>query len=635
YYTMMMVIILGIVYLIQAVKDKTIADFSKASIALLIAAFIAVLPNITRLLVTYEYGEVTMRGKSELKAESEKSTGLEKSYAFRWSNGIAETMTILIPHYYGGASATNIGSDSELAQAFQKRGVSAAQAAQLTANAPTYWGKQPITSGPTYFGAGILFLFVLGLQLIRGPDKWWILITTILMTMLSWGNNFPALTDLFFDHYPAYNKFRAVSMMLTLPAFTVPLLAIMVLHRVFTEKLTFKDISKPLYISAGITGGLCLIFALMPSIAGDFKGASDAQLRELGWPVDALIADRKSMLSTDAFRSLFFILATAGAIWAYLNKKLKMQHALIAVGLLFLIDLWMVDKRYLNDDDFVDSQKVEVPYQPTQADQQILNDPDPHFRVFNVALDPFADASTSYFHKSLGGYHGAKLKRYQELIERHIGQNNMSVISMLNTKYFIVNAQGGGAPIAQMNRQAMGNAWFVQSHEIVEDPDAEIAALSDFDPAQTLFVDKRFESQIDPNYKYDSLATINLTEYKANHLTYQSNSRTEQLAVFSEVYYDLGWNAYIDGEQVPHFRGNYILRAMMIPAGEHKVEFKFEPSSYYTGEKIALAGSILLYLGFGGIMFLQVRSIKNDEPVEEVQEKPVKKRSKVKKKNTK
>ena len=635
YYTAIVVLILGIAYMIDAFKKNKAPDFFKAAAVLLVAAVIAVLPNITRLLVTYEYGEYTIRGKSDLKEEAQKSSGLDKEYAFGWSNGVGETLTILIPHYMGGASAESIGEDSELYQAFQRKGVSSQQAAQLAANAPTYWGKQPITSGPTYFGAGIIFLFLLGLQLVRGPDKWWILISTILMTMLSWGHNFTALTDLFFDYFPAYNKFRAVSMMLTLPAFTVPFLGILALDRIIKEKLKFDDIKKPLIISAAVAGGICLILGIMPSLAGDFRGAADPRLKELGWPVDALIKDRQSMLSSDAFRSLFFILLTAAVIWALVQSKLKLQHALIAFSLIFLVDLWMVDKRYLNNEDFIESDLVEVPFQATPADQQILNDPDIHYRVFNVASDPFADPRTSYFHKSIGGYHGAKLKRYQELYERHISQNNLPVLNMLNAKYFVVNTQEGGT-VAQMNPQSLGNAWFVKECSFVADADEEINSLSEIDPTSTFFVDKKFEGLVNKDFKFDSTATIRLTEYKANHLVYESKSASEQLAVFSEIYYDKGWNAYVDGEKAPHFRGNYVLRGMMIPAGDHKVEFKFEPSSYRTGENIALFGSFILFAGFLGAAYVQIKNLPAvEEPKAQEEEKVVKKKAKPKVKRKK
>jgi hypothetical protein len=451
----------------------------------------------------------------------------------------------------------------------------------------------------------------------------WILLATIMSIMLAWGKNFMPLTDLFLDYFPGYNKFRAVSMILVVAEFTLPLLGFVALNKFLLEKdedyetySKVKDVRaqklshvavkskklRSLNLAFYIVGGLSLIFALMPSLFFDFVGGQDANLAKNGWPIDALQSDRSGLLSADAWRSFTFIALTFGAMWMFLKNKISSKYVILIVGVLVLADMWTVNKRFLNDDNFARKSKLQVPYKATAADQQILRDTDPNFRVFNQSVSTFNDASTSYFHKSIGGYHGAKLKRYQELIENHISKGNMAVLNMLNTKYFIT-PKGQ----AQQNPGARGNAWFVNEINIVANADAEIAALDGFKPSNTAIVDTSFSEQIIDGL--DNIASsIVLTEYKPNYLKYNSNSINDGIAIFSEIYYDKGWNAYVNGELKPHFRANYVLRGMKIPAGNHVVEFKFEPAVYHVSEQIALASSVVLLLL---LAFVSVKELKS------------------------
>jgi len=429
----------------------------------------------------------------------------------------------------------------------------------------------------------------------------WILLATIMSIMLAWGKNFMPLTDLFLDYFPGYNKFRAVSMILVIAEFTIPLLGFVALNKFLTTDASENEKKKPLQLAFYIVGGVSLIFALMPTLFFDFIGGQDASLAKNGWPIDALQADRAGLLSADAWRSFIFIALTFGVLWMFLKNKLSSKYVILIVGVLVLADMWTINKRYLNDDSFARKSKVEIPYQATAADQQILRDKDPNFRVFNQSVSTFNDASTSYFHKSIGGYHGAKLKRYQELIENHIAKGNMAVLNMLNTKYFIT-LKGK----VQQNSAAMGNAWFVNEIYTVANADAEIAALNGFNPANIAIVDVRFSEQMIDGL--DNIGTsITLTEYKPNYLKYNSSSTKQGIAIFSEIYYNKGWNAYVDGVLKPHFRANYVLRGMQIPAGNHVVEFKFEPAVYHVSERIALASSVVLLLL---LAFVSVKELK-------------------------
>ena len=600
YYLVLMLLIIGLVQFVKDLKAKNLVDFAKRTGVLLVAALLASGTAFTNLATTMEYGKDSTRGKSELTTNLDnKTTGLDKDYATQWSYGIAETFTLLIPNFHGGASQGELTTESETYQAIK----STPNAKQLIKQLPLYWGDQPGVGGPTYAGAIVIFLFVLGLFFVKSEMRIWLVMATIMSIMLAWGKNFMGLTELFLDYFPGYNKFRAVSMILVIAEFTIPLLGFVALNKFLSSDKLENEKEKSLKLAFYFVGGITLLFALIPSLFFDFVGGQDASLEKNGWPIDALQSDRAGLLSADAWRSFIFIALTFGTLWLFLKNQLQSKYVIFIVGVLVLADMWTVNKRYLNNDNFASKRKVEKPYQTSQADQQILNDKDPNFRVFNQTVSTFNDASTSYFHKSIGGYHGAKLKRYQELIENHIAKGNMAVLNMLNTKYFI-SQQGQ----VQQNPGAMGNAWFVNNVNIVANADAEIAALNGFNPDSTAIVDTRFSDQIIENLDNSNTA-INLEEYKPNYLKYTSSSTKDGIAIFSEIYYDKGWNAYIDGKLKPHFRANYVLRGMQIPAGNHLVEFKFEPSTYKTGETVALVSSAILLLLLAFVSFKELRKM--------------------------
>ena len=610
YYLILILLIIGCSQFYKYLKDNNLPSFFKRTGVLMLAAILAAGTSYTRLKTTTDYGKETTRGKSELTNNLDNKTkGLDKDYATQWSYGIAESMTLLIPNFHGGSSVNSVLSleDSETLDFLQKfKSRKLANALQYKAS--SYWGEQPIVSGPTYVGVIVIFLFILGLFLVKSELRIWVLLATIMSLMLAWGKNFMPLTEFFLDYFPGYNKFRAVSMILIIAEFTIPLLGFVALNR-FLNKNDDSIISKEkaLKYSFYITGGVALLFALAPSIFLDFLSEKDIAPIATGVKIpngflDSLASDRSSLLVADAWRSFMFILLAFGVLMLCLKEKIKKQYVIILIGALVVSDMWNINKRYLNEDSFVRKNKIKVPYKPTQADNFILKDKDPNFRVFNQSVSTFNDASTSYFHKSIGGYHGAKLKRYQELIEFHISKGNMDVLNMLNTKYFITQDRR-----AQLNPAALGNAWFVENVTIVKNADEEIAALGNFNPSKTLIVDERFRDNLIKINSFNNLCTIKLETYKPNYLKYNSDNENEGLAVFSEIYYKDGWNAYIDGVKSDYFRVNYLLRGMSIPAGKHIVEFKFEPSVFVNGERISLASSIILLLI---LFFVSYRELK-------------------------
>lgn len=631
YFLAIMIAALGISFAVDALQRDQLPAFLKASGVLLIAAVIGVGPNIARLWTTSEYAAETTRGKAELPNASGKiDSGLDLEYAFRWSYDVPETLTLLIPDSYGGASYTLV-KDREVTRNFQANQV----------HLQTYWGSQQkhTTSGPVYVGALICFLFILGLLIVDGHLKWWILGLTLLSFMMAWGRNFMGFNEFLFNHLPAYNKFRAPAMLLVIAEFTMPLLGALALHEIFgkSESIDKKKVEKSIYIAAGLTGGLALIFALLPEMFFSFVGPDDAatEARIGGAQGMEIIRDyRIKMLSGDAFRTFGFIAVGAGLIWMYVKGILK-NPKLVFAGLaaIMLLDMVPVNRRYLNDDNFETERKAFSALNPSQADQFILQDKDPNYRVFNMASNTFNDAVTSYFHKSIGGYHAAKLGRYQDLISRHIlpersefitliqsqpadsvfqaGMAKLQVLNMLNTRYIIINPDG--RPV--QNPSAMGNAWFVSNLQLVNSPLEEINALNTINPRRTAVVDQNkfdglYKKQLEGfTAKADASARIIQTEFAPNRLVYESNSQVEGLAVFSEIYYDngKGWQAYIDDQPVSHLRANYVLRGLRIPAGKHKIEFKFEPASYLIGNKVSFFFSILLWLGVALIVYLELK----------------------------
>ncbi len=597
YYTLLIILTLGIFELVSAYQEKRLKPYFLSIAALLVAVVLAIASNTTLLWTTYEYSKYSTRGESELKIDgNDQTSGLDKSYITGWSYGVDETFTFLIPNFKGGSSAGALSEDSETFKYFnQSQGPQYAR--QVIKYMPLYWGTQSTTAGPVYAGAVVLFLFVFGFIMMRSRLRWWLLSLTILAIMLSWGKNFMFLTGLFIDYFPGYNKFRTVTMILVIAEFAIPLLAFLALDNLLKQEPDKKEFMNGLKLSLYIVGGLALFFLVFAGMFS-FTGPGDERYASQGATqfLDALKADRESIFRKDALRTLVFVILTAGLIYALYLKKVKLNVFFIALALLILADMWPVDKRYLNNDNFGPKRTHQEGFQPTAADQQILADPDPYYRVFDVSGNPFNSARAAYFHKTLGGYHGAKMQRYQEIISYHIARNNMEVLNMLNTKYFIVSQQEG-EPGVQMNPGALGNAWLVNSYRIVENANEEIDALNGFNPAAEAIIDKRFESYVSgKTFAMDTAAAITLASYHPNRLSYIYRASTEQLVVFSDIYYEKGWKSFVDGEEVPHFRVNYILRGMVLPAGEHTIEFKFEPRSYFTGKKIAAVSSSVLIL---------------------------------------
>jgi len=619
YYTFLILLIMGITELITIIKAKVEIRSLLIKLAVIIAfALLAVAANTNKLWTTWEYGKYSMRGKSDLTSDKEnKTTGLDRDYATGWSYGIGETLTVLIPNFNGGSSSVGFSEDSETGKLLKSNNVPNANS--VVKELPGYWGTQPGTSGPVYFGAIVCFLFVLGLFLLKGPIRIWIVIATVLSIVLAWGHNFMPLTNLFLDYFPGYNKFRTVTMILVIAGFTFPLFAFLTLQKILNREIDRKTWLKPLAWSVGLTAGLALIFTLLPGIAGSFISSADSQFPE--WLQTSLIADRESLLRYDAFRSAIFILLGAGVIWAFVEEKLKINTALVVLGTLILVDMWGVDKRYLNDGLFVSDREAKNPYKATAADLAILKDKSADYRVLNMAVSTFNDVSTSYFHQSIGGYHGAKMRRYQELIDFHISNEmtllaqrlpkikseagmdslflGLNTLNMLNTKYLIYNPEA--API--QNAHALGSVWLVSKYKIVENADQEIAALKVINPASEVIVDKKFENLLSGvALNNDPEAKISLTAKSLNKMTYHYAGKGGQIAVFSAIYYPKGWNAYIDGKIVPHFQANYVLRSMFLKTGNCDIVFKFEPNSFIVGQKISVWSSILLLLLIAGLV---------------------------------
>jgi hypothetical protein len=625
YYLLILVVVYGIFQIVEMLQSKNYLHFGKASGILIAAALLAVLTHSTSLWATYDYGKDTMRGKPELTKElSVKSSGLDKDYITAWSYGVAETWSFLIPNVKGGASGL-LGNRSELKNANPNYRKAIAQ------QGSAYWGEQPGTSGPVYVGVIVMFLFILGLFIVNNKIKWALLAATILSIMLGWGKNFMPLTDFFIDYIPGYAKFRAVSMILVIAELTIPILAFMSLHKIFTETDEIKKKIKAFYISFGATAAVIIMFYLMPTVFFNFTNSyENAQFNQLlqgenAAQISAFITSledvRIAIFKNDALRSLFFLF-TAG-VFIYLLLMNKINHTLFigVLSLLILTDMFGVDKRYLNNEKkgtkyemWESSRLAKTPFTPSKADNIILQDLSEDYRVLDLTKSTFNDASTSYFHKSIGGYHGAKLQRYQDLIENNIspeisnilnGLKNgiafnevnellkqQQVLCMLNTKYIIYSPDA--SPL--VNPATFGNAWLVSNHLFVENPDAEIEAIKNKDLRNTAVIDKRFSNIVSGDYTIDTTAQISLKSYQPNKLVYNFSSANNQMVVFSEIYYDKGWNAYIDGKRSPYFRTDYILRAMNVPAGKHEIEFRFEPLVWAVGEKISFASSLLLIL---------------------------------------
>ncbi|MBQ7351049.1 MAG: YfhO family protein [Bacteroides sp.] len=617
YYFLFVMLFMAIAYGVQAYQQKRFAAFWKSTGVLALAGILGICVNLSNLYHTYEYSKESMRGKSELVKDNptnQTGSGLERDYITQWSYGIGETFSLLVPNVKGGASVPLAANEKAMEKANPMYGSIYSQLGQ-------YWGEQPGTSGPVYVGAFVMFLFVLGLFIVKGPMKWALLAATILSVLLSWGKNLMGFTDFFIDYMPMYNKFRAVSSILVIAEFTIPLLAMLALKEVVAAPQLLKERKKDFLVSFALTGGLAFLFAVMPKVFFSSYVSSMEMHALQGIPTEQLVPllanleeVRISLFTSDAWRSFFIILLGTVGVWMYGLGKLKETTLVGALALLCLFDMWDVNKRYLYDEQFVEEQVQTRSFQQTETDQLILQDEALEYRVLNLASNTFNENNTAYWHKSVGGYHAAKLRRYQEMIEEHISAEmnglfkavaeaegdmerlnpaEFPVLNMLNTRYFIFPLQGGKtAPL--LNPFALGNAWFVQDVQYVDNANEEIEAIHGINPKHTAIVDKRFEPMVQPIVS-DASAKIQLVAYEPNYLKYEVESDKGGTVVFSEIYYP-GWQSMIDGKEVPHGRANYILRAMNVPAGKHVIEFRFDPKSLHVTETIAFVSIGLLVL---------------------------------------
>ncbi|MCU0434852.1 MAG: YfhO family protein [Bacteroidia bacterium] len=640
YYLAILILLLGAGEVIRLIREKKIMYMAKAAAVLAVAVVLAVLPNITSLYLTNEYGKETTRGRSELtldsKTETKTEDGLSVGYATQWSYGVGESFSLLIPDFNGGVS----DQIAEYNKDALKKVKDPDQRNFIGQNFAAYFGDQPFTSGPVYVGAIFCFLFVLGLLIVKDPIKWWLLAATVVSIAFAWGSNAEGLTEFLFHNLPGYNKFRAVSMILVVACITIPILAMLAVKELTESADVFKKSMRAFWIALGITGGISLLVAMTPSsFVTAVKDTETSQIRSSfqkeGYDMRAaeeaignLEEVRLGLVSSDAFRTTTLIIMVAGLLFAFIRFRFNIYFLAGGMFLLFVFDMFPVATRYLSTKrgHFEKRTTKEITMSMTASDELILQDKDPNYRVLNLTVNPWSDASTSYFHKSVGGYHGAKLKRIQELYEWAMESDirdfrteaskaksdsaiqailgSAATLNMLNTRYLIFNTDGA----ILKNSNACGNAWFVSNIKKVANADSEMVAVQNFNPRTTAVIDNRFEKEIAGlTPSADSLARINLLSYAPNKLTYESNSSKEQLAVFSEIYYPYGWNAYVDGKPTPHFRANYVLRAMRIPAGKHSIEFRFEPEFYAKGEAVSRIASVILILVFGLGLFLDWR----------------------------
>lgn len=609
YYLMLLVLILGLAYLVDAYKKQMLPHFFKSVGILFAAVILAVALNATGVMATQEYVKESTRGKTELTINADGSpkvvsNGLDKDYITQFSYGFAETFNLFIPRFMGGGNGENVGKDSATYDAFRKLGATTTQAAEEAKRAPLYWGDQPIVEAPAYVGAVILFLFVFALFLVKGRLKWWLVGGTVFSLLLSYGKNLGFLTNFFIDYVPMYNKFRAVTSIQVLLELCIPVLGIFGLVRLFNTVEKEDNKQNALKYATIITGGLALLFLVLKSSLFDFVGVNDGFYRQNYGAefVDALKEDRKSVFTSDTLRSLILVLLSAGLIWGYLKGKLKENVLIVAFAVLILFDLVGVDKRYVNSEDFVSSIKMNKPFEADAADRAILQDKS-YYRVFDLVSGP---SKASYFHNSLNGYNAAELKRYREVFDFYISKNNMNVLNMFNTKYIIAQGEKGET-FPYTNKDANGAAWFVNTLKMVDSANDEILALDSLENKQVAVFAKgtgAFIPSETKQFTVDSLASIKIVEQQPNALKYTSNNENKGFAVFSEVYYGNGWKTFIDGEETQHIRVNYTLRGLEIPAGQHEIVFKFDPDVVKTGSTIALASSVLFgLLLLGGLFY--------------------------------
>lgn len=636
YYICMLIGILFCAELYIHIKEKRFLDLGLGILFFAASMGVGLGTGYAKYKSNNEYVKETMRGgHSELvKADdaTNKTSGLDLDYATAWSYGIKESMTFMVPGFMGNSSNYNAGTNSETYKTLVSNGVPRRNAEDFCKNVPSYWGDQPFTAGPVYMGAIVCFLFVLGLCIVKGPYKWALLVATLFSVFLSWGHNFMPLTNFFFDYFPMYNKFRAVSSILIVAEITMPLLGFLAVKAIMDKEVDKKKVTKSIYISAGITAGICLILALFGKAMFNFSSPNDeqvfSQLPE--WLSAGILADRAAMLQGDALRSFIFIVLGAGLLCLFANEKLKSGWFISIFALLILCDMWPVDRRFFNDDNFVSKKQDESYFQKMPYEEELLaKEKDPNYRVWNLASNTFNESRTSYYFKSIGGYHAAKLRRYQDLIDQHIAKTQPqflqkidttggtaqmtyfavtdstrhTVVDMLNAKYLFVPLKDGGVQVMQ-NANAMGNAWFVDSLLVVNTPNEECDALAAINLENTAVTDAKF-ADFTKNFvpHHDPTATVKLTDYAPNRVEYDCSAADAGTIVFSEIYYPYGWKAFIDDKPVEHFRANYALRALNVPAGKHHIRFIFDPDSVRNGAKVNIACYVIMYLtifGFAG-----------------------------------
>jgi len=623
--------------LIIAIRKKEIKTWLMGSVFILVASCFAFLTSASQILQMLEYSKYSSRGGGgELTiGNKEKSRGLDKDYAFSWSNGVGEVFTVLVPGLYGGSADENIGANSHLGQKLSSLGAGENDIENFTSHANLYWGPQPFLSGSIYFGAVICFLFVLALFIIKSPMKWWLAGAAFLLILFSMGKNFAALNYFMFDHFPLFSKFRSPNMATAIPSVIFPMLAIWALRDVLEEKISKEALLKKLKLSLIVTGGLCAIILVATQTSLDYKGQSDdrmAQQYGQAGPeiIKALREDRNSHATTDALRSLVFVLLAGGVLWAYSKDKVTKMQVTVAMGILIFVDMIPVAHRYLNAGKFLDTEEYMAQnFEPSPADAEIQKDPAPYYRVLDLSTDPFQDSKPSYFHKTIGGYSAAKIKVYQDLIDVQLLKLNSAVLNMLNTKYFIVPTKSGKMP--QANPGALGNAWFVSEVRWAKTADEEMLALNapslqnpadssagNFNPAEVAVMRDTFRAALgNYNIGKDPASYVRLTQggYTPKKMTFESSNAQDGLAIFSDIYYPTGWTARIDGKETPIYKADYVLRALKVPAGKHTITFEFDSAAFQTGKKLALAGSILLSLLIAGALYFEFSRKNNSKAV--------------------
>jgi hypothetical protein len=602
YYLLLLVVCIGFAYLIEAVKKKTMPHFLTSVGIMILGVLLALGLNATNLLATKEYADTSTRGNSDLTINPDGTPkldkeGLDYEYITTYSYGKLETFNLLVPRFMGGGSSEPFPEDSATEDALLKMGATPQQAKDTLYQIPLYWGDQPIVAAPAYVGAVVIFLAILGLFLIQGRLKWWLISGFVLSLLLSWGKNFSLLTDFFIEYVPLYNKFRAVSSIQVIIELVLPILAMVGLHQFFKTHISKEKKKKSLVYATSILGGLLVSFLLFKHALFNFVSPYDSDIIEaMGAPfIDAVREDRITLFTNDALRSLIFVVLSAFSLWLFLARKYTETFTICILAFLVVFDLVGVDRRYVNNEDFVNKRIMEQPFQKSAATLQIEKETG-RFRVYDAANNAFNSAEVSYYNSSLGGYHAAKPRRMQDLADFYVNQGDISMLNMMNVRFIIVRSKNGGL-FGQRNPYANGNAWFVQNVMLAETADEEIMALDSLDTKKTVVVHKDFLPYLPvKDIQRDSTATIELANDTPNHLVYEAATKTPQLVVFSEVYYSKGWNAYINGKPVEHIRVNYLLRGLKVPKGYSKIEFKFEPSVVKTGSSIALFSSVLFLL---------------------------------------